>query len=151
MLIRVSRREEDGRQSAFWSCKVTFAREITADVLKQKVLFTLIHLRHLVPSVACKIVPSPGGFQFEYRTPTGLDDALNWTEQVVFFAEEGTTFMENYGRVAPHRWWKASEGRYTYEIHVFDSPEVLHLQYPQIPSHDTFVSMGGISHVSRCW
>jgi hypothetical protein len=79
----------------------------------------MVRLRHLVPAIACRVIQDPSGvFLFEYRVPKGLGDVLAWIEEAVFVDERGVSFRENHDLVYPQRWWKATEGRYTFELHV---------------------------------
>ena len=87
----------------------------------------MVRLRHQVPAVAVKCTQTQAGspacdwyWHHEYRALRSSDEALSWAAQVVFVYdyESGATFKENHERIFHERWWKATEGRYTYELHV---------------------------------
>lgn len=61
---------------------------------------------------------SSGFFHFNYRVPQSYEDALKWCDEVVFVRETEAPFEENHARIVAERWWKASAGRGTYELHV---------------------------------
>lgn len=117
ILIRVGS-EDSGFAHTFSSCKVTFGDDISADDLKHKVQRSFIRLRYLVPSIACTTSRPSDAFQFDYHVPTSLEDAVKWCDEVVFVNEDGTSFQEHHDCIVSQRWWRASEGRYTYELHV---------------------------------
>ncbi|KZT04207.1 uncharacterized protein LAESUDRAFT_728445 [Laetiporus sulphureus 93-53] len=103
------------------SCSVKLANEIAPEDLKKAIQSSMIRLRHLVPGIAVKASPTRppmGDWSHEYRVPDTLEDVFAWVEEVVFVHENGTSFLDNHERIFHESWWRATEGRYSYELHI---------------------------------
>ena len=67
-------------------------------------------------------LPSVQEFQFEYIVPVSSDDALQWAEKVVVIHEDEKSFNEAHIEMTNLVWWKASDERFTHELHIHPSP-----------------------------
>ena len=105
-----------------FSCSAALANPIPAS-FHLSVLNALVRLRYTAPTIACTMSRLPDySYEFKYEVPSSLDAALTWAASVVFIHEESLSFEEAHTRVMDTVWWKASDGRYTHELHIYPNP-----------------------------
>lgn len=111
--------EFGGCSHTTFSVGITFSKPISAAELRQSLRRVLVRLRHLAPSIACKLSKqSSDKYQFSYAVPTTLDDALAWVNDILFFEGGEGGFTASHEHVVRERWWKASEGKYTHQYYI---------------------------------
>ena len=110
-----------------FSANVKFGREMlfTALELEEMVKRALIHTRFLIPGVAYTIseVPTTRTFEFRYAIPGTAHDTLAWSANAVTFHELGKSFGEAHRSILNIVWWKPSDERLSFELHVHPNPD----------------------------
>ena len=116
--------ERGGFTHITFSTRIKLGSEITCSELKSLVQRAMVRCRHLAPAMACVLKPLPPTheFQFEYRVPSSLDDALKWAEEVVVIYEDEKSFDDAHEEMTNTVWWKTSDERFTHELHIHPIP-----------------------------
>lgn len=112
-------RDNEGFCHVTFTAAGTFVKAFSLFDLERCVKSAAVRLRHLVPSIACKVAKLPTNeYQLTYAVPKSLDDAVTWADDIVSFTECARTRFENHERIARDRWWTADAGNYTPEFYI---------------------------------
>ncbi|KAF9540262.1 hypothetical protein CPC08DRAFT_824476 [Agrocybe pediades] len=98
------------------------ATNLSPPVLVDLVQSAWIHTRSVLPWVACKTsAEEKDAWFYTYETPSNVDAAMKWAIDTVFWSDDLRSKAEWEG-VLKNKYWKASEGRYSMELHLARAP-----------------------------
>ena len=118
--------EGQGYSHCTFSADVRLGQQLSPSELRHKLLQALLRSRHQAPGIACSVskLPLPErAYHLLYTVPKGADDALQWTDTILFIHDEEKTFSDAHSELAKTRYWTSSEDRYTMELHVYRKPD----------------------------
>lgn len=103
---------------------VNFPTSASSDAIRKPVEAAWARLRSNAPLVAYKTKDRgnpESSLYLEYTVPSGEEAVKKWTEETIHWHQDKMSLRER-DVALKNAWWKASEGRYNYELHV--APDV---------------------------
>ena len=121
-LLTVSsyRDKDPGTSLCLLSASVVFAAAMSKTEIQNHIYSSLITLRMKLPGIACTLrkLDSSSEYTFKYEIPRSYDHALSWARTITVFQEYNLPFFEEHNSLKEDNLWRASDGRYTLEVHA---------------------------------
>ncbi|KAF4613246.1 hypothetical protein D9613_010774 [Agrocybe pediades] len=94
------------------------AVNLSPPVLVDLVRAAWIHTRFVLPWVACRTsAEEKDAWFYTYETPSNVDAVTKWATETVFWSDDPRSKAQ-WEDVLKSKYWKASEGRYSMELHL---------------------------------
>ncbi|KAF9558969.1 hypothetical protein CPC08DRAFT_763615 [Agrocybe pediades] len=98
------------------------AGNLSPPILVDLVRAAWIHTRFVLPWVACRTsAEEKDAWFYTYETPSNVDATMKWAIDTNFWSDDSRSKAE-WEEVLKNNYWKASEGRYSMELHLARAP-----------------------------